>query len=305
MHVNNLFYKILGVGLTTCFVLTLLAGIISITGDSCNCPNCSQHMPHIENLDASTLDIDEPILKGGKRLAVLVPFRERFDELMKFAPHMGSFLRRQGIRHQFFILNQIDQYRFNRASLINIGFLYTKNHFDYIAMHDVDLLPLNDNLKYSFPDTGPLHVASPEFHPKYHYNTFVGGILLVKREHFEAMNGMSNQYWGWGLEDDEFYLRIRDAGLPLSRPQNITTGIENTFRHIHDRKHRKRDTEKCFNQKEVTRKRDRKTGLSTVKYEIVDVNKVTIEQVPLTVVNIMLKCDFNTTPWCDCTAKKK
>ena len=50
------------------------------------------------------------------------------------------------------------------------------------------------------------------------------------REHFERVNGMSNKYWGWGLEDDEFYVRLKEAGLNVSRPINITTGPENTFR---------------------------------------------------------------------------
>lgn len=164
------------------------------------------------------------------RLAVLVPFRERFEELLQFIPHLGNFLNKQNINYHIFILNQIDRYRFNRASLINVGFLYTKNIYDYIAMHDVDLLPLNENLKYNYPNNGPYHVSSPQYHPKYHYKTFVGGILLIKREHFENLNGMSNMYWGWGLEDDEFYVRIKDAGLNVYRPENLTTGIENTFR---------------------------------------------------------------------------
>lgn len=50
------------------------------------------------------------------------------------------------------------------------------------------------------------------------------------REDFEAVNGMSNKYWGWGLEDDEFYVRLKEASINVSRPVNITTGIENTFR---------------------------------------------------------------------------
>lgn len=96
-------------------------------------------------------------------------------------------------------------------------------------MHDVDLLPLNDNLKYEYPGEGPLHISGPEFHPKYHYATFIGGILLLKVEHYQQLNGMSNRYWGWGLEDDEFYVRIKEAGLEVFRPRNITTGPENTF----------------------------------------------------------------------------
>lgn len=34
---------------------------------------------------------------------------------------------------------------------------------------------------------------------------------------------MSNRFWGWGREDDEFYRRIKGAGLqvmPAPRPQD-------------------------------------------------------------------------------------
>lgn len=164
-----------------------------------------------------------------KQLAILVPFRDRFEELLRFAPYMHQFLIDQSIPHHIFVLNQVDRYRFNRASLINVGYLHTKQQYDYIAMHDVDLLPINKDLHYDYPEKGPFHVAAPDIHPKYHYQTFVGGILLVNREHFQLLNGMSNKYWGWGLEDDEFYVRIKDAGLPVSRPVNITTGTTNTF----------------------------------------------------------------------------
>lgn len=159
-----------------------------------------------------------------------MPFRDRFEELLEFVPHMFKFLKKQQIPFHIFVIQQKDNNRFNRASLINVGFLHTRDHYDYIAMHDVDLLPLNDQLKYDFPAAGPFHISSPETHPKYHYSTFIGGILLIRNEHFELVQGMSNRYWGWGLEDDEFYVRLKDAALVISRPLNITTGTENTFK---------------------------------------------------------------------------
>lgn len=166
-------------------------------------------------------------------MALLVPFRDRFEELLQFVPHITKFLQRQNVEHHIFVLNQVDRFRFNRASLINVGFQFTSNVYDYIAMHDVDLLPMNDDLRYEYPSSlGPLHIAGPKLHPKYHYENFVGGILLVRREQFQQMNGMSNQYWGWGLEDDEFFVRIRDAGLRVTRPENIKTGTNNTFRYF-------------------------------------------------------------------------
>ena len=57
-----------------------------------------------------------------------------------------------------------------------------------MVMHDIDLLPLNDDLKYSFPYRGPLHISSPELHPLYHYKTFVGGILIMSRDQFEKVS---------------------------------------------------------------------------------------------------------------------
>ena len=135
-----------------------------------------------------------------QRLAVVVPYRERSNELLTLIPHLNSFLNRQQICHQFYVINQKDKYRFNRGMLINVGFILASNQSTYMAMHDVDLLPLNDELSYRFPFKGPFHVSAPHLHPKYHYEKFVGGILLLQNKHFIQVNGFSNNYWGWGLE---------------------------------------------------------------------------------------------------------
>lgn len=68
-----------------------------------------------------------------------------------------------------------------------MGFLESSNSTDYIAMHDVDLLPLSEELDYGFPEAGPFHVASPELHPLYHYKTYVGGILLLSKQHYQLV----------------------------------------------------------------------------------------------------------------------
>ena len=48
---------------------------------------------------------------GSHRLAVVVPFRNRFEELLEFAPHIHQFLERQKIGHQIWIINQADSHR--------------------------------------------------------------------------------------------------------------------------------------------------------------------------------------------------
>lgn len=40
--------------------------------------------------------------------------------------------------------------------------------------------------------------------------TLAGMVLLSLQ-----CNGMSNRFWGWGREDDEFYRRIKGAGLQV------------------------------------------------------------------------------------------
>ncbi|KAL8567965.1 hypothetical protein ACOMHN_029140 [Nucella lapillus] len=236
-------------------------------------------------------------VSDGHKVAVLVPFRDRFEELMEFVPYLSQFLRQQNKPHRIFVLNQVDNYRFNRAALINVGFLEARGECDHVAMHDVDLLPVSPDLLYRYPQDGPYHLAAPHLHPLYHYKTFVGGILLVKNEHFEKLNGMSNRYWGWGREDDEFYVRMKKANLQISRPGNLTTGYK-SFRHIHDKRTRPRDNYRYFDQREKTKRLDRETGVATVKYTIASQQELTIDGFPVTILNIKLGCNITATPWC-------
>lgn len=240
----------------------------------------------------------QPAPAADHRLAVLVPFRSRFDELLQFVPHMTSFLKKQALNFTIHIVNQVDELRFNRASLINAGFSLVGRDADYIAMHDVDLLPLNDGLSYGFPGHGtPFHVSSPDLHPKYHYATFVGGILLITSHDFELVDGMSNKYWGWGLEDDEFFVRLKEKKLTVSRPKGIKSGRNATFLHNHKKSHR-RDTAKLFNQREVTKRRDRETGLHNLEFELVTQWHLVVNGSSCTVHDVRLICRRSLTPWC-------
>ncbi|KAA0193611.1 hypothetical protein HAZT_HAZT007548, partial [Hyalella azteca] len=224
---------------------------------------------------------------------------DRFEELQELVIHLSKFLREQKVKHHIFVINQVDKFRFNRASLLNVGFMEAGRTYDYIALHDIDLLPTNQELSYRYPSSGPMHVAAPNLHPRYHYPTFIGGVLLLTREHFLLVNGLSNVYWGWGLEDDELYARLKDAQLQIQRPGNLSTGTA-SFRHIHDRHVRHRDEVRCYDQHLLTRRRDRRTGLNTLNYYVMSRRKLSIEGFRLTVLNVALQCDEKETPWCDC-----
>ncbi|WAR21110.1 B4GT7-like protein, partial [Mya arenaria] len=156
----------------------------------------------LKNKENISLEKNDNQNWGPHKLAIIVPFRERFEELMEFAPYLHQYLLKQHVRHEIYVINQIDTLSLD---------------CDYIAMHDVDLLPVSEELDYSFPGNGPYHIASPELHPLYHYPTFIGGILLITKKHFSQVNGMSNRYYGWGREDDEFYVRLKKGGLLVTK----------------------------------------------------------------------------------------
>ncbi len=209
---------------------------------------------------------------------------------------------------------QVDLLRFNRASLLNVGFRYaTEDKTDgpvcsYIALHDVDLLPINPILDYgapptrdrTFPKGRARHLAPAGMHPKYDYPSFLGGAMLMWPHDFRRVDGMSNNYWGWGLEDDEFGARMREAGIEVTRQAGLNTGMSDTFRHLHVPRKRSRDYRKCYDQRDVTRRRDRYTGLSTLKFKVVSASSVVVNDAEVTVVSVELECDKTKTPYCDC-----
>ncbi|XP_035509435.1 beta-1,4-galactosyltransferase 7 [Morone saxatilis] len=113
----------------------------------------------------------------------------------------------------------------------------------------------------------------------------------------DTCNGMSNRFWGWGREDDEFYRRLRKAELQLFRPSGITTGYK-TFLHIHDPGWRKRDQKRVAAQKQEQFKVDPEGGLTNLRYQVESRQELTISGAPCTVINTKLECDQNQTPWC-------
>lgn len=49
---------------------------------------------------------------GPHQLGIVVPYRDRFEELLEFAPHMHNYLNAKKVRHKIFIVNQVDKHRY-------------------------------------------------------------------------------------------------------------------------------------------------------------------------------------------------
>ena len=49
------------------------------------------------------------------------------------------------------------------------------------------------------------------------YKGYTGGVLAIRRSQFEAINGFSNEFWGWGGEDDDLANRLFNKSYQVDR----------------------------------------------------------------------------------------
>ena len=144
------------------------------------------------------------------KLAIIVPYRDRQEHLDVFVPHMHEFLKDKGIDYTIFIAEQTDNRPFNYGKLCNVVTKEIGKSYTYFAFHDIDMLPMNDECDYGYPDS-PTHLANKvEAHDnKLPYPQYFGGVVLINREDFARANGYSNEYWGYGFEDLDLLYRLQ------------------------------------------------------------------------------------------------
>jgi hypothetical protein len=80
---------------------------------------------------------------------------------------------------------------------------------DYIVWHDIDMVPEDESCDYSFPNDNPQHIAVRISQSDYQlkYEEYFGGAVIFSKEQVERTNGYSNDYWDWGMEDDDLFWR--------------------------------------------------------------------------------------------------
>lgn len=98
--------------------------------------------------------------RSRNRVAIILPYKDRANNLNYFLSHMHPFLQKQELEYQIFVVEQSNDDLFNKGVLMNAGFLeimqltahnrtefQMRNFTDYlfpfdcVIFHDVDLLP--------------------------------------------------------------------------------------------------------------------------------------------------------------------
>ncbi len=133
-------------------------------------------------------------------MKLIIPYRNRLEHLQKFKEHYKGF--------DLLVVEQADNKLFNRGKLLNIGFNECED--SEVCFQDVDLLA-HDLSTYKLGFNGAKHLSGlcEQFGYKPPYSTCFGGVTAFTAESLLKCNGFSNDFWGWGGEDDDLYNRAK------------------------------------------------------------------------------------------------
>src|SRR6218665_1808206 len=171
------------------------------------------------------------------RLAIIIPCRDRDSHLRILLRHLYPILKRQQLHFRIFVVDQRLPMVFNKAAIMNIGFLEAQKRFlfDCVIFHDVDML-LEDDRALMTCGPNPRHYVRALDRWKYHFYPTFGGVVSLTADMFRRVNGYSLKYFGWGGEDDDMWSRVgrlwRIFGIPtmIGRYSSISHNRDATNR---------------------------------------------------------------------------
>lgn len=136
-----------------------------------------------------------------RRVAFVVPYRDRLSNLQVFLNNMHPFLTRHNLTYGIYLIEPQAGLTFNRGLLMNIGFLEaikdgrrlvnnesdesnssssssSSSYWDCFVFHDVDLIPEDLRLHYTCNPKYPVHYSVAV--SKFGYRWVSRGILITK-----------------------------------------------------------------------------------------------------------------------------
>ncbi len=138
-------------------------------------------------------------------------------------PHTVSFFRRNtDIEPLFVLAEQADDLPFNRGAIVNHAYAACAGMIDYVCFNDVDYMPMwADYTEPNLPsrivwygmDKRPVGHGTDRAVCAQRYG--LAAVAVMRKWQFEACNGYSNTYWGWGYEDTDLAKRLESVGIPL------------------------------------------------------------------------------------------
>jgi hypothetical protein len=171
------------------------------------------------------------------KYSIIIPYRNREEHLQLLIPRLQEVFKNES--YEIVVSEQDNDDNFQIACVENVGYQYSKGSI--IILHQVDYYPLDD-VSYEVTDTPVLPARRGVFLDKDnkterdYYDipagyrnwgmeidpNFYGGVICMKRDHYEQINGLNPLYKGWGNEDEDLRERFVWAGLPVKRNEQGT-----------------------------------------------------------------------------------
>ncbi|XP_023276447.1 beta-1,4-galactosyltransferase 1 [Seriola lalandi dorsalis] len=208
-----------------------------------------------------------------QKVAIIIPFRNREEHLKYWLYYLHPILHRQQLDYGVYVINQDGDEIFNRAKLLNVGYMEALKDYDYncFVFSDVDLIPMDDRNTYRcFGQPRHLSVSMDKFGFRLPYNQYFGGVSSMSKEQYLKINGFPNNYWGWGGEDDDIYNRLASKGMSISRPSG-EVGKCRMIRHQRDKQNE--PNPQRFDRIAHTRETMHKDGINSLSYRVVKIDK--------------------------------
>lgn len=189
---------------------------------------------------------------------VICTYRDRFTHMQCLILYMRRFYPEL----QLAIIEQDDILPWNKGLLYNAGYKELAKDYDYLILHDIDFIPVLGKVDYKYC-TIPTMIAgeASQFNYKPPYKDFFGGVVVLSKEHYEAVNGFPNSLKGYGADDDIFQRSFVMKNIPTA----TKNGRFECF--AHPRPKNQEDYE--HNCRLLAQGRDFKDGLSSAQYTVV------------------------------------
>jgi predicted glycosyltransferase involved in capsule biosynthesis len=134
------------------------------------------------------------------------------------------------------------------------------------------MLPMISDYSYV---TTPTHLAAEaeQFGFKLPYQGYFGGVTLFDKHSFIKVNGYSNDYWGWGAEDDDVMFRCLVNDIRPSRKSGKYRSLDHKrviLQDLYEENLKKYFEFKNAPNREKIIEDIKSDGLTTLEYEVLE-----------------------------------
>lgn len=165
------------------------------------------------------------------KYSIIIPYRDRESHLQLLLPRLQEIFADKD--YEIIVSEQNDSDNFNLANTQNVAAQYATGNI--IVLHQVDYYPTDDvsydiNEQPVLPAKFGIFVNNdftrrplediPGGYRSWETgidDNFYGGVVIMRKEHWDKINGINPLYKGWGNEDEDLRERFKWAGYTPKR----------------------------------------------------------------------------------------